>query len=165
MPPLPRFAFALPCALFAALSTAAPPAPSESKSAPRWLADGAQITDTRSGLLWSAHDNGADIDWNRARAICAARGAGWRLPSVDELRSLHADGDTPVTCGSAHCRTAAPLKLSGAWFWSAAPVGKDAYDGDELAWGVSLASGASTQSVKEQSYGSRALCVRDAAAH
>jgi len=157
MPPSSRIAFALPFALFAGLSLAAPPAD-------RWVPDGTEVADTRDGLHWSAHDNGTDIDWNRAREFCAGRGAGWRLPSVNELRSLYGEHDAPVACGASHCRTRAPLTLTGAWFWSAAPVGKDAYDGDELAWGVSLASGAPTQSVKEQSYGSRAVCVRDAAA-
>jgi len=163
-----RFAFVLPCVLLSVLALAAPPGPTQQIPAARWVIAPDRITDTRTALLWSAADNGADIDWNAARGFCDARGAGWRLPSVDEIRSLYtdpADTDAHLSCGAAQCSSGAPLRLSGAWFWSAAAVGKDAYDGDELAWGVSLASGGRTQSVKDQSYGSRALCVRDGAAH
>ena len=51
------------------------------------------ITDTKSGLMWAAKDNGSDITWQNARAYCKNyRGGGhsdWRLPTQDELASLY----------------------------------------------------------------------------
>lgn len=167
MLPLSKFAFAAACVLSAGLALAAAPPLLDAEPAAQWTRAGDRVVDTRSGLQWRARDNGADIDWNRARVFCTTIGAGWRLPSPEELRALYAGPPamgTPVPCGASRCRIRAPIALSGAWFWSAAAVGKDAYDGDELAWGLSLANGARTQSVKEQAYGSRALCVRDGAA-
>jgi hypothetical protein len=131
----------------------------------RWTIADHALKDATTGLQWTASDNGADINWTQAQAYCSSRGGGWRLPAIDELASLYAGkavGATTAKCGDSSCRTTAPLALSAAWFWSSTPVGADAYDGVELAWGLSLANGVRTQSVKELSYGSRALCVHDA---
>jgi hypothetical protein len=157
---------ALACLAIAAVwcaCTSASGAPSHGEQ--RWIrAKDDVLRDTATGLQWTAADNGADIDWNSAGAFCAGKPSGWRLPTLQELQTLHAGRDAQApqtTCGESACRTSAQFKLSGAWFWSSTPVGADAYDGVELAWGVSVVNGASTQSVKELSYGSRALCVRD----
>jgi hypothetical protein len=131
----------------------------------RWTRVDQVLEDTTTRLRWTIKDNGADIDWNAALAYCTARGAGWRLPSIEELHSLYLETPakaTPVACGESTCRTAPQLVLSASWLWSSTPVGADAYDGVELAWGMSLVNGARTQTVKELSYGSRALCVHDA---
>jgi hypothetical protein len=125
------------------------------------------IEDTRSGLQWTAVDNGSDINWNDARSFCISKRFHWRLPTLQELLSIYVAPPTTgamsdsVACGQATCHTYVEFKLSGSWFWSSTPVGKDAYDGIEMAWGVQLINGAKTQSVMDLSEGSRAVCVRN----
>jgi hypothetical protein len=152
------------CGISATSAGAADGAPRD----PRWTLGSHALNDAVTGLHWTAADNGADIDWNHALAHCAARGDGWHLPTIDELRSIYVEKGADaarVKCGDSSCRTSPQLTLSGTWFWSSTPVGADAYDGAELAWGMSLVNGARTQSVKELSYGSRALCVQDGQRH
>jgi hypothetical protein len=119
------------------------------------------LQDERTKLEWSQSDNGADIDWNEAKASCDGKHAQWRLPSLQELKSIYNEHARGVRCANATCKVASQFHLTGSWFWSATQVGKDATDGIELAWGVLLVNGAQTQTVREASYGSRALCVRD----
>lgn len=51
------------------------------------------VTDTKTGLMWAARDNGSDIDADGAKRYCEKyRGGGyadWRLPTVKEARSLY----------------------------------------------------------------------------
>jgi hypothetical protein len=112
-------------------------------------------------LRWAASDNGKDIAWEDAKAYCAAKGSGWRLPSVTELESLY--GGSPRRCGRVTCRVKARLTLTGPWFWSASEVGTDeARDAEDVAWGVLLVNGVRTQTLRPIDYGARALCVRGA---
>lgn len=60
--------------------------------------------DAQQALLWAAADNGEHINWDDATDYCAARGAGWQLPTVGQLQSLK--------------RAHAPMKLSGVLMWS-----------------------------------------------
>ena len=54
------------------------------------------VTDTKTGLMWAAKDNGRDIKWRNARAYCQRYSGGghtdWRLPTQDELASLYNRG-------------------------------------------------------------------------
>jgi hypothetical protein len=141
--------------------------PATAPAGPRWVAaEKGVIEDTRTGLQWTAADNGADINWNDAKSWCIAKRFRWRLPTLQELLSIYvpaADsgaGSSGVACGQSTCHTGVEFKLSESWFWSSTPVGKDAYDGIELAWGVQLLNGARTQSAMDTAEGSRALCVR-----
>ena len=139
--------------------------PATPAGAARWVSvEKGVIEDTRTGLQWTAADNGADIDWNAAKAWCVSKRFRWRLPTLLELLSLYVapgEGASGVACGASTCRAYVEFKLSGSWFWSATPVGQDAYDGIEMAWGVQLINGAKTQTVMDLSEGSRALCVRN----
>jgi Protein of unknown function (DUF1566)/EGF-like domain/Human growth factor-like EGF len=45
------------------------------------------ITDTRTGLEWQ-RDVGDFASWNAAKAYCAAKGNGFRLPTIKELLTL-----------------------------------------------------------------------------
>jgi len=112
-------------------------------------------------LEWLQNDNGGDIDWNSAKSYCEGRHRGWRLPSLRELESLYDEHERGVGCGQAMCKVSSQFHLTGTWFWSVTQVGKDSTDGIELAWGVLMANGARTQTVRDASYGSRVLCVRD----
>lgn len=50
------------------------------------------VIDTKSGLMWAAVDNGADINWQDAKKYCDSYAVGghhdWRLPTIAELESL-----------------------------------------------------------------------------
>ncbi len=128
----------------------------------RWTSLGnGVLKDERTKLEWSRDDNGEDIDWNKAKAYCDGKLGGWVLPGVMELESLYDEHEAGVRCGQASCKVSAQFHLTGAWFWSATQVGKDSTDGIELAWGVLMANGAKTQTVREASYGSRVLCMRN----
>ena len=54
------------------------------------------VTDTRTGLMWAAKDNGKDIDWPEAKRFCENLILGghsdWRLPTQDELEGLYEPG-------------------------------------------------------------------------
>lgn len=56
------------------------------------------VLDTRTNLMWSAKDNGSDIDWANAKSYCENyRGGGyknWRMPTQDELAGLYDAGKT-----------------------------------------------------------------------
>lgn len=59
------------------------------------LANGV-VTDSATGLMWAARDNGKDINWSNARAYCANYTGGgytdWRLPTTNELEGLYKVG-------------------------------------------------------------------------
>jgi uncharacterized caspase-like protein len=64
------------------------------------------VSDTRTGLMWAAKDNGSNINWANAKSYCENyRGGGytdWRLPTQDELAGLYEKGIgyTPVCAAS-----------------------------------------------------------------
>ena len=51
------------------------------------------VTDTKTGLIWAAKDNGGHINWTNARSYCQSyKGGGhtdWRMPTLAELKSLY----------------------------------------------------------------------------
>ena len=51
------------------------------------------VTDTKTGLMWAAQDNGRPINWMEAQSYCRAYNGGghtdWRMPSLDELAGLY----------------------------------------------------------------------------
>jgi Protein of unknown function (DUF1566) len=118
------------------------------------------LKDARTKLEWLQDDNGDDIDWNEAESYCDRRHRGWRLPTLPELKTIYDEREAGVQCAQAICKVSSEFHLTGDWFWSATQVGKDSTDGIELAWGVLLANGAQTQTVRDAAYGSRALCAR-----
>jgi Protein of unknown function (DUF1566) len=128
----------------------------------RWknLGNGA-LRDLLTKQEWLQEDNGDDIDWSSARSYCEGRHRGWRLPRLSELKAIYDEHAPGVRCAQTMCRVPPPFRLTGTWFWSATQVGKDSTDGIELAWGVLMTNGVPTQAVRDASYGSRVLCVRD----
>ena len=54
------------------------------------------VTDTKTGLMWSAKDNGNHINWTDARSYCQSYSGGdhtdWRMPTLAELTSLYDPG-------------------------------------------------------------------------
>ena len=117
-------------------------------------ADGV-IRNSATGLLWTAADNAADVDWNQAQLRCKIQGDAWRLPSVAELNSLY-DGAATATvrCGSSNCKVPGGFKLTSARQWT-----RERYAGEE-AWSVSLSKGNRATVSVHYGFHMRALCVR-----
>lgn len=50
------------------------------------------VSDTKTGLMWAATDNGDPINWKDARSYCQNYSGGghtdWRMPNLTELTSL-----------------------------------------------------------------------------
>ena len=68
--------------------------PKEKAKDGRFIAyDNGTVSDTRTGLMWAAKDNGAGINWEDAKNYCTNyRGGGyadWRMPTQDELERLY----------------------------------------------------------------------------
>jgi len=51
------------------------------------------VTDTKTGLMWPAEDNGTHISWTNARSYCQSYSGGnhtdWRMPTLAELQTLY----------------------------------------------------------------------------
>lgn len=68
--------------------------------------DNGTVLDTRTGLMWAAQDNGANINWKGAKIYCANyRGGGytdWRMPTQHELAGLYDEAENyKADCGPA----------------------------------------------------------------
>ena len=54
------------------------------------------VADTKTGLMWSAKDNGSPINWPDALSYCQNFSGGghtdWRMPTLAELASLYDPG-------------------------------------------------------------------------
>lgn len=67
--------------------------------------DNGTVSDTRTGLMWAAKDNGSNINWANAKSYCEHyRGGGysdWRMPTQDELAGLYDAGKSrPGACNT-----------------------------------------------------------------
>jgi hypothetical protein len=123
----------------------------------RFLDEGGNIKDTRTGLVWSKSDNGSDVYWEEATNICRRKSGNWSLPTQDELMSIY-DTAFSVSCGQHTCHTSPKFQLTYFVFWSNQQ--KDSYD----AWFVNLGNGFrnfafSSRSVLGPGTVGRALCV------
>ncbi|MEA3548126.1 MAG: DUF1566 domain-containing protein [Thermodesulfobacteriota bacterium] len=51
------------------------------------------VKDQKTGLIWAAQDNGANLTWGEALAYCKNYSAGghkdWRMPTPEELATLY----------------------------------------------------------------------------
>lgn len=76
----------------------------EAKNDGRFIDKGnGTVTDTKTGLMWAAKDNGRDIKWADAKSYCENyRGGGytdWRMPTKEELAGLYDAGKArPLAC-------------------------------------------------------------------
>lgn len=94
------------------------------------------VTDTKTGLMWAAHDNGKKINWPNAEAYCQTyKGGGfndWRLPTKGELVALYKAGirdhrDNQIIGLSACCPWASKTRGSKAVHFH--------FDAGDLCWG------------------------------
>jgi hypothetical protein len=114
------------------------------------------VRDNNTALFWAARDNGGDIDWASAQRHCASLGAGWSLPSTDELLALQsAQVANEQNCiGQLTCRITPLIEVSGLTPWSSENNGRDE------AWYVYFGDGQKYAYKSASTQGKRALCVR-----
>ena len=103
----------------------------QDNSGARFIAnDNGTVLDSKTGLMWAAKDNGADIDWQGAKGYCKNyRGGGftdWRLPTQDELAGLYDLTKTYKSdCGyNVHLREL--IHLTCTWMWASETRGSGA---------------------------------------
>ena len=89
------------------------------------------VTDREHHLMWAQTDNQGDIDWKQADRwvrftfpdTIEARHADWRLPTLDELKSLYVADDPDydgyeTACGQV-VRITPAIRLTCGWVWAA----------------------------------------------
>ncbi len=62
--------------------------------------DGVTWTDDGTGLTWQVEPNEDNEEWEGAIDYCEGLGAGWRLPTISELRSIITICEATMTGGS-----------------------------------------------------------------
>lgn len=126
-------------------------------------------SDSSTGLMWAAKDNGRDVSWRKAILYCQnlslAGYTDWRLPSIDELQGIydgagfsvpHSQSTTIVLAGSAK----GGLLLTGVREWSNNRVVDDRGHNTGFAWQYDYPHGRRWKDPLGYSGGLRALCVR-----
>lgn len=110
------------------------------------------VTDTKTGLMWAAKDNGSNITWSDAQAYTTKyRGGGftdWRLPTPAELEELYKSNATNYQGGNL-------IRLSECCVWSSKKSGTKA----ALLY---FTKGTLDLYPRDQNIGTRALPVRRA---
>jgi hypothetical protein len=137
------------------------------------------VTDPSTGLVWEKKPSTGDLNWEQAKAHCQAKGRGWHLPTISELRSLIRGCPAAPACNVSdggclawNCRNSScdgcdynkgpaggcywdsTLEGSCGWFWSSSPVA----DNSGYAWDVDFDLGNVYNSVVNVGSGDR--CVR-----
>lgn len=116
------------------------------------------VYDAEQGVIWTALDNGHDINWNAAQDYCASKGLGWSLPTVMQLRSLYDESgkyeySTPAQ-GYPIKPATSLIMFTSNWFWSSETPAPSVAFLVPLSNGGLLAYDANTSDTH------RALCVR-----
>lgn len=88
------------------------------------------VTDHRMGLMWAKNDNNGNINWKEANQwvrytfpdTIPVRYEGWRLPTLEELKSLYvntdADNEYEADCGQ-RVKIVPGIRLSCGFLWTA----------------------------------------------
>lgn len=107
----------------------------------RFVVQGDEVRDTRTGLIWQRCSVGQKLDgdacsgaveamtWDKARK--AGRG-GWRLPTLDELTGIVMQ---PCGLPAEEKKIFSPIDPLNPWYWTATAPEKD------LAWMVGFNNG------------------------
>lgn len=106
------------------------------------------VIDSHTGLHWTAEPIGTH-SWKKAGEACAKLGAGWRLPSIEEIEGIR---------DRSRYEPAFPpeFKLpSSGWLWSST---KATLNPESYAWCVDLDHGGS--GINHQSFAALVLAVR-----
>jgi hypothetical protein len=81
------------------------------------------VTDTRTGLMWAQTDNMGHITWHDAKRYCdniiLNEHNNWRMPTIEELKTLFDDSvDGYETICGHNARSAPQIELSCGLVWS-----------------------------------------------
>jgi len=119
------------------------------------------VLDLETGLVWERFPGTATLGWPEAAAACYASNlggrGGWRLPTVEELRSL-VDPSVPLpgpTLPPGHPFGELPTANPAPVFWSATTVA----GAPDLAWGVEF-NGGEIRDGGKHGLGRLVWCVR-----
>lgn len=122
--------------------------------------DNGTVTDTGSGLMWAAKDNGRDINWQGARSFCQNyRGGGytdWRMPTWNELASLYDGGKSRP----AACDTSLPIHAATVLIDITCIAPWTSETSSSIAATFSFGDGGRYRTNQSDDYGGRALPVR-----
>lgn len=118
-------------------------------------------TDPATGLMWTARDNGSDVNSNEATNYCATLKVGaysdWRLSNFNELRNLYDPHNTSTMTDSSGRQVNYHIKngivLTGQQ-WSATQTSPG------RGWLFAFVGGGQVPSLLEARLDARALCVR-----
>jgi hypothetical protein len=84
------------------------------------------VTDTETGLMWAAKDNGIPINWSDALSYCQNYISGgytdWRMPALAELKSLY----NPGTKNKQGYNVTKPIETSAQSLWASETRGFEA---------------------------------------
>lgn len=111
------------------------------------------ISDNQSGLTWYASGSESSMDWTAAASYCSSLGSGWRLPTMEELKTLvdawKASNGPLIPLGSyLHSQGFSNLQTTPnkSYYWSS--KAEDA----TYAWLVCFASGSNVMRAKTSAH-------------
>lgn len=99
-----------------------------------------------NGVDWRVGPD-VDMDWQTAKDWVDSLGEDWRMPTVEELRALHASGITADSWG--------PFQNTGRWVWSGEE--KDSV----FVWHYEFDTGQGVWYYRSLDYRRRAFAVRE----
>lgn len=109
--------------------------------------------DPKTHLVWTARDNGRDIDRRRAKDYCSQLELGgfddWRLPILGELEDIM----EPLSSGG--YSTPGAISLTACCVWSSTR------NNDAAAWNFNYRFSKRFSASRTHTYDLRALCVRE----
>ncbi len=112
------------------------------------------VKDTKTGLIWTASDNGKDITWEGSKIYCENYEGGgftdWRMPTQDELAGIY----DPKKKNHHGYSVSALINISACCPWPSDALGSEAAV-------FSFSYGGEYWLPKTCSFNSRALPVRD----
>ena len=115
------------------------------------------VTDNDTKLMWQQHDDGTGRKWDDAKTYCSGLAlgghSGWRLPDIEELKSIIVKGNEPTINKTYFPNT----KPSG--YWSSSTDGA----GMARAWGVDFGDGRIGGYYDKSDGGAYVRCVRGGA--
>jgi hypothetical protein len=118
--------------------------------------------DPRTQLLWTIKDSEHTVNWHQANDYCQAlqldKLSGWRLPSIQELKSLYDPSITKLThksiTGQLYYRIRGPIELRSIFLWSS-----ERQDSETSLW-FNPSSGEVDHDRSNSKMDMHALCVR-----
>ena len=121
-------------------------------------------TDPATGLEWTKRDNAIDVTWEQAKAYCAnlrLGGAGWRLPTIDELQGIYDPSlNVPGHMGYPKLGYDVVWHVKGNIKPSSLPWSSTVSNEYGGPWTINFSNGASSPQGIDAIRGMRALCVR-----